>query len=110
MRERIILLIEEEYKGRVAKFAKAIGQERADNTYNVIKGRSRPGLEYIEAILETHPHISAEWFLRGEGERIKGELQYPQDYEDTKRELKEATAEYIKILNKYNKLLEERQK
>ena len=82
----------------------------ADNTYNVIKDRHIPGADYIEDILKAHPDISAEWLMRGEGEMMKGKPQYPQDYEDTKKELKETTAAYIKVLNKYNKILEERQK
>ena len=84
--QRIKELIDEKYTGKVLRFAKTIGQERADNTYNVIKGRNQPGLDYLEAILDNHPDISAEWLLRGEGSMLKEDRVYPNDYEEIKEE------------------------
>jgi len=115
--QRVKIIVDKYYNGVPRRLATALGWDRADNMYNVLDEdedgnptHKRFGVDIVQEILKTHPDISAEWLMRGEGEMIKGKPQYPQDYEDTKKELKETTAAYIKVLNKYNKILEERQK
>ena len=104
---RVKIIIDEYYNGIPRRLATALGWERADNMYNVLDEKHKKfGVDIAQAILKKHPEISAEWFLRGEGERIKGELEYPQDYEETKKELKETTAKYIKLLEQVTKLKE----
>lgn len=39
--------------------------------YNIIGGRTKPGLEILERICTAEPQISAEYLLRGEGPPLK---------------------------------------
>jgi hypothetical protein len=39
--------------------------------YNIVGGRTKPGLEILEKICAVEPRISAEYLLRGEGPPLK---------------------------------------
>ncbi|AUD01782.1 hypothetical protein [Spirosoma pollinicola] len=39
--------------------------------YNIVGGRTKPGLEILERICVAEPRISAEYLLRGEGAPLK---------------------------------------
>ncbi|WP_461131986.1 hypothetical protein [Spirosoma lituiforme] len=39
--------------------------------YNIVGGRTKPGLEILERICQAEPRISAEYLLRGEGPPLK---------------------------------------
>lgn len=39
--------------------------------YNIIGGRTKPGLEILERLCKAEPRISAEYLLRGEGSPLK---------------------------------------
>lgn len=52
------------------EMAKQVGGSRT-KIYNAINGKTTPGFETLEAILETFPDVSAEWLMRGQGEMLK---------------------------------------
>lgn len=39
--------------------------------YNIVGGRTKPGLEILERLCEAEPRISAEYLLRGEGPPLR---------------------------------------
>ena len=54
-------------------FSKAIGisQKTVNNQLNGLRSVS---LDFVNAILDTYPDISAEWLLRGKGEMIVSDI------------------------------------
>ncbi|AKD55696.1 hypothetical protein SD10_13085 [Spirosoma radiotolerans] len=39
--------------------------------YNIVGGRTKPGLEILERLCQAEPRISAEYLLRGEGPPLR---------------------------------------
>lgn len=52
------------------KFANEHGFNRA-SLFNLVAGRTKPGLDMLERICEVEPRISAEYLLRGEGDPLR---------------------------------------
>lgn len=55
--------------------------------YNIVGGRTKPGLEILERICEAEPRISAEYLLRGEGPPLK-ELGKASSTKNSQRQLR----------------------
>jgi len=105
--QRVTEIIKKYYGQTPSRLAKAMGWKRAENIYNVIdEGKDKWGVDIAQKILEIHPEISAEWFLRDEGPVLKGAKEYPADYEKIKKELEETKNKYISLLEKISVLKE----
>ncbi len=55
------------------QFAKEIGYERKEKIYNLVNGKTQPGWETIEDIIERFPELNGDWLLRGVGDMFKTE-------------------------------------
>jgi transcriptional regulator with XRE-family HTH domain len=55
------------------QFAKALGYERKDKVYNLVKGKTAPAWEMIEDIARVYGQVNGNWLLRGEGNMFKAE-------------------------------------
>ncbi|MDQ1085679.1 helix-turn-helix transcriptional regulator [Siphonobacter sp. SORGH_AS_1065] len=53
-----------------SSFAKSIGKPHS-TIANVTDGRSKPGFDILELILEKYPEINPLWFIRGIGEMFQ---------------------------------------
>lgn len=54
-------------------FSKAIGKSYTA-VDGIVKGKSKPGFEFLEAILVAFPEVNPGWLLAGDGEMLKGSL------------------------------------
>lgn len=50
-------------------FSVAIGVGPA-NTDKIIKGKNKPGFDYLVRVLGSFPHINARWLITGEGKML----------------------------------------
>lgn len=69
LKQRVIEVVNHEYKTSVNKFAAALGL-RQTTLNDQINGNSKISAAVIIALLSVHPDISAEWLLRGTGEML----------------------------------------
>ncbi|MCB2222095.1 MAG: helix-turn-helix domain-containing protein [Bacteroidetes bacterium] len=46
-------------------------QVQRSGIYHIMKGRNKPGLDFITKLLEHFPDISSEWLILGKGPMIK---------------------------------------
>lgn len=69
LKQRVIEVVNLEYKTSVNKFAAALGL-RQTTLNDQINGNSKISAAVIIALLSVHPDISAEWLLRGTGEML----------------------------------------
>jgi len=53
-----------------AQLADEIGIQRS-GIYHIMKGRNKPGFDFITKLLEHFPEISADWLLMGKGSMVK---------------------------------------
>ena len=60
---RIALIIKNQQLTNSA-FADKIGVQRS-NISHILSGRSKPGLDFLEKVLETFPRVNAEWLVTG---------------------------------------------
>ncbi len=56
------------------RFADLIGVQRSGISH-ILAGRNKPSFDFIEKMLLTFPHLSAEWLLLGKGEVYKSSVQ-----------------------------------
>lgn len=76
--ERIMYLIDFQYKGSQKKFAERIGFA-AQVVYNIVSGRkSKPSYDVIYAILSTNDDLNPEWLVMGHGEMLKSNVRQEQ--------------------------------
>lgn len=52
-------------------FAKSLGKPNS-TIVNIVDGRSKPGYEILEVILETYPDVNPIWLMTGNGEMFQG--------------------------------------
>ena len=97
LKQRVIEVVNLEYKTSVNKFAAALGL-RQTTLNDQINGNSKISAAVIIALLSVHPDISAEWLLRGSGSMLLSEPQHEtltgeiQDDTETIAALKETIA------------------
>lgn len=67
--ERINVLLEK-LRINANTFSKAIGKSYTA-VDGIVKGKSKPGYEFLESILAAYPQVNPGWLLAGEGEMFK---------------------------------------
>lgn len=75
LKQRVIEVVNLEYKTSVNKFAAALGL-RQTTLNDQINGKGKISAAVIIALLSAHPDISAEWLLRGTGSMLLTEPQH----------------------------------
>lgn len=75
LKQRVIEVVNLEYKTSVNKFAAALGI-RQTTLNDQINGNSKISAAVIIALLSVRPDISAEWLLRGSGSMLLSEPQH----------------------------------
>lgn len=75
LKQRVIEVVNMEYKTSVNKFAAALGI-RQTTLNDQINGKGKISAAVIIALLSAHPDISAEWLLRGTGSMLLTEPQH----------------------------------
>ena len=75
LKQRVIEVVNLEYKTSVNKFAAALGL-RQSTLNDQINGKGKISATVIIALLSAHPDISAEWLLRGTGSMLLTEPQH----------------------------------
>ncbi len=53
------------------QFANTLGVAKASISH-ILKGRNKPGYEFIQSIIEHYPSLNIEWLLMGKGKMYKG--------------------------------------
>jgi len=69
-------MILEELQLTPSEFADRIGVQRSSISH-VLSGRNKPGLDFLEKILNTFPEIDAAWLITGK----KGQIRYNKESE-----------------------------
>ena len=67
-------MILEELHLTPSEFADRIGVQRSSISH-VLSGRNKPGLDFLEKILNTFPEIDAAWLITGKKGQIKNNLE-----------------------------------
>lgn len=75
LKQRVIEVVNLEYKTSVNKFAAALGI-RQTTLNDQINGNSKISAAVIIALLSVRPDISAEWLLRGNGDMLISQPQH----------------------------------
>ena len=75
LKQRVIEVVNLEYKTSVNKFASVLGI-RQTTLNDQINGKGKISAAVIISLLSTHPDISAEWLLRGTGSMLLTEPQH----------------------------------
>lgn len=102
----------------ITAFAKKIGMQQV-TCNRQLKGEQAVSLTLIQGFLTSFPNISAEWLLRGEGEREKGAVHKPYEIPEEKEEVAMAAepimpmdydaalwkARYEELEKRYNQLI-----
>lgn len=78
--ERIKLLMET-FDMNVYKFAKEIGEDRAEKFYNIIKGKMKPNFDTMNDIGQRFPEVNFDWLIMDRGNMLLTNLLYPNDPE-----------------------------
>jgi hypothetical protein len=73
--ERVKLLMEH-YKLNVYKFAKEVGEDRAEKFYNIVKGKMKPNVETLQDIGRRYPEVNFDWLIMNRGKMLLGEVPY----------------------------------
>lgn len=84
LKDRFRSLIDH-YNLPVAEVVSKVGITKA-TYHNIMNGTSKPDFKTTEAILDAFPDVSAEWFMRGEGEMFKGRIATLKELEDLQME------------------------
>ena len=101
LKQRVIEVVNLEYKTSVNKFATALGL-RQTTLNDQINGKGKISAAVIIALLSAHPDISAEWLLRGTGsmlltepqhETLTGEIRDDTETEELRKRLRRAERE-----------------
>jgi transcriptional regulator with XRE-family HTH domain len=106
--ERILYLVENQFKGNRKKFAEFIGfAPQVIN--NIVAGRkSKPSFDLLKAIITSIDYIKAEWLISGKGEMLKTKTEtISQVSEETSTygSTNKYLLEYIELLKKENEEL-----
>jgi aromatic ring-cleaving dioxygenase len=67
--ERIKLLMES-FDMNVYKFAKEIGEDRAEKFYNIIKGKMKPNFDTMYDIGQRFPEVNFDWLIMDRGSML----------------------------------------
>ncbi len=67
--ERIAQLISKVARSQSA-FAASLGK-KGGSISPITTGKSKPGFELLELIIDTYPQVSADWLMKGEGQMFK---------------------------------------
>ena len=78
--ERIKLLMET-FDMNVYKFAKEIGEDRAEKFYNIIKGKMKPNFDTMNDIGQRFPEVNFDWLIMDRGAMLLTNLPQPSDPE-----------------------------
>lgn len=78
--ERIKLLMET-FDMNVYKFAKEIGEDRAEKFYNIIKGKMKPNFDTMNDIGQRFPEVNFDWLIMDRGNMLLTNLLHPNDPE-----------------------------
>jgi hypothetical protein len=70
IQKRLEALIEA-LKMKPFRFSKALGYERPEKVYKLVKGKFNPGYETLVDILRRFPQVSPAWLMLGEGEMFR---------------------------------------
>ncbi len=68
MTDRIRKLMEY-YHMSPSEFAEKVGAQRSAVSH-ILSGRNKPGLDFLQKILNAFPEVSADWFILGRGKMI----------------------------------------
>jgi hypothetical protein len=63
---------------RVREFALSLGYERAENFYNVQKGKSPFQYDALKAIVKTYPEINPDWLLDNSAQMLRTQRKQPE--------------------------------
>lgn|GEM_PF-5184366 len=74
--ERIKLLMET-FDMNVYKFAKEIGEDRAEKFYNIIKGKMKPNFDTMNDIGQRFPEVNFDWLIMDRGTMLLTNLPQP---------------------------------
>lgn len=69
MKERLEAIIKYE-KITPSRLADLIGVQRSGVSH-IMSGRNKPGLDFLNKLLQQFPHISGDWLITGNGEMLK---------------------------------------
>lgn len=59
------------YSITAPEFSRALGYERADKIYNILKGKFYPSFEILESITKNFVDVNIDWLINGRGLMIK---------------------------------------
>jgi transcriptional regulator with XRE-family HTH domain len=71
-----------------SEFADKIGVQRSSVSH-VLSGRNKPGLDFLEKILNTFPEIDANWLITGKKEKIEAKVKVEKTLFDQAEEIRE---------------------
>ncbi|MCU4173481.1 helix-turn-helix domain-containing protein [Carboxylicivirga sp. N1Y90] len=75
MKERLEAIIKHE-KITPSRLADLIGVQRSGVSH-IMSGRNKPGLDFLNKLLNQFPHISGDWLITGQGEMLKNKATKP---------------------------------
>lgn len=78
--ERVKLLIET-FDMNVYKFAREIGEDRAEKFYNIIKGKMKPNFDTMNDIGQRFPEVNFDWLIMNRGPMLLTNIMPPNDPE-----------------------------
>ncbi len=78
--ERVKLLMES-LDMNVYKFAKEIGEDRAEKFYNIIKGKMKPNFDTMNDIGQRFPEVNFDWLIMNRGTMLLTNLPHLNDPE-----------------------------
>ncbi len=70
MKERLEAIIKHE-NITPSKLADLIGVQRSGVSH-IMSGRNKPGLDFLNKLLQQFPHINGDWLITGNGPMLKG--------------------------------------
>lgn len=59
------------YSITAPEFSRALGYERADKIYNILKGKFYPSFEILESITKNFVDVNIDWLITGRGDMLK---------------------------------------
>jgi len=71
-----------------SEFADKIGVQRSSVSH-VLSGRNKPGLDFLEKILNTFPEIDANWLITGKKEKNEAKVKVEKTLFDPEEEIRE---------------------
>lgn len=87
-----------------AAFADKLGVQRS-NVSHVLSGRNKPGLDFLNKIIQHFPRVNAHWLLSGEMPGDSNEItptgDIKQEVAPVKQELRNSKIDLVKIVEFY---------